>query len=107
MRSMIFIVIGSYGVTQGAKSASSVTTTRIAAPASTSFRRKSLRTRIAAGLRDGSLPTATATAVLIASVLHARIDDQVQEVDREIDEHIEARDHQQRALDDRIVAAPT
>jgi hypothetical protein len=51
-------------VIQGAKSARSVTTIRIAAPASTSFRRKSLRTMIAAGLRDGARVRGTATAKL-------------------------------------------
>ena len=35
-----------------------------AAPTSTSLRRKSLRTRIADGLRDGALMAGTATAVL-------------------------------------------
>src|SRR5689334_18470859 len=98
MRSLIFIAIGSYGVTQGAKSASSVTTTRIAAPASTSLRRNSLPTMIAVGLRDGTLVTGTLMAVLMRSVLHARIDDQVQKVDRQIDKDVESRDHQQRAL---------
>src|SRR5437660_7567337 len=104
MRSLIFIAVGSYGVTQGAKSASSVTTTRIAAPASTSLRRNSLRTMIAAGLREGALVTGTPTAMLIRSVLHARIDREVQKVDCQVDENVESRDHQQRALDHRIVA---
>src|SRR6476620_1488051 len=60
---------------------------------------------IADGLREGALFRGTVATVLIASVLHARIDDQVQEVDRQIDEDVESRDEQQRPLDHWIVPA--
>src|SRR5436190_8507342 len=82
---------------------------RITAPTSTSRRRNSLLRMIAVGPRETAVTGTGVVAAFIMlspqSVLHPRIDDQVQEVDQEIDEHIEACDHEQRALNDRIVSA--
>src|SRR4051794_29781137 len=89
--------------------ASAATIPRMTAPTNTNLRRNSLRSRIAPGLREGALTAMGATAAVMTlwrrSIFHARIDDEVQKVDQQIDEHIETGDYEQRTLDDRIVAA--
>src|SRR4030095_1431860 len=81
---------------------------RITAPTNTSLRRNSLRSMIAPGLREAALTAMGVTAALMMlsrrSIFHARIDGEVQKVDRQIDENVQSRDHQKRALNHRIIA---
>jgi hypothetical protein len=57
----------------------------------------------------GSSRTVTGSSTAMAvwqpspSVPHPRIEHGVQDVDAEIDQYIDAGDHQQRALDDRVI----
>src|SRR4030095_5327650 len=81
---------------------------RITAPTNTSLRRNSLRSMIAPGLREVALTAMGVTAAVMMlsrrSIFHARIDGEVQEVDRQIDENVESGDHQKCTLDHRIIA---
>src|SRR3954468_21680638 len=45
------------------------------------------------------------TALMRLSIAHARVDQGVADVDREVDEHVGGREEQRHALDDRVVAA--
>ena len=61
----------------------------------------------AALTRSGRAMTRSRLAMMVwlrsPSVAHPRIEHSVQDVDAEIDQYIDAGDHQQRALDDRVI----
>src|SRR5262249_11748362 len=107
-RSRTLSAIGSYGVIHGAATAASAITAMTAAPTSTILRPKSLRRRVAVGPRDdGASSRGTARVAISISplVFHPRIDAEIQEIDRQVDQHIKAGNDEQCALNDWIIAA--
>src|SRR5215471_3101505 len=100
----------------GASTATTEIATMITAPASVILRRDNREShrgiardsRVASASSIGRLAgslTAMRTAPDCSPVLHARIDHEVREVDREVNEHGHARDAQYDALDDGIVTS--
>src|SRR5688572_28826230 len=96
---------------RGANAPIASVTAMMTAPTSVIFRRVSSTSQrgmrrsgsSAAGTR--SVVTATGvSAIGVSLVLHPRIDHEVRQIDREIDEHVDAGDAQHDALDHRIVA---
>src|SRR6187431_1984347 len=116
-RSLTAVSFGSKPLNGPASSDTATTQARAIAAPSTIRRRNSLRST--SGTPSGRRGTGfsgplTAPAWggrdcwslrgAVTSVLHPWIDHRVQEVDGEVDDHVDYRHHQQRALDHRVVA---
>src|SRR4051794_24020022 len=75
-----------------------------AAPATmVGWRRRKPRAFGVAIEKAGAAMSADATLIRL-SIAHARVDQGVADVDREVDEHVSRREQQRDALDDRVVA---
>src|SRR5262245_50111606 len=73
--------------------------TRHASPAAmVGWRRMNLRLAAGGASRGRLTPTA------VGSVADARVEEDIQDVDEEVQQHVDARDDQDAALDHRIVA---
>src|SRR5580658_8510591 len=104
MRARKLLRIGSYGASTGAKTETSTTNSTSTAPATNDRLRTSLCTNGPAS-RTTSLNQVEPGSIVALLKAHPRVGDGVEDVDEQINQQVDRRDEQQRALDHRKIAA--